>query len=619
MVHNQHQQKNLVEILRTNARNTPDKRAYVYLQDGETESEVYTFEELDIRARAIAAALQQRFHAGNRMLLLYPSGLDFVCGFMGALYAGMVAIPAYPPRRNQSGGRILAIAEDSEAHGILTVESTRPLIENAIAGNSRLDSSTFISSDQIADDLAGAWQDGAIEDDDIAFMQYTSGSTAAPKGVMVSHANIMHNERMIKDAFVHDSELVVAAWLPLFHDMGLIGNTLQPLYMGGACVLMPPLTFLQRPLRWLQAISKYRANSTGGPNFAYDLCVQHARSLERLPEIDLSCWTLAYVGAEPVRAETLDRFAKTFQPVGFRRTALYPCYGLAEATLFVTGCKKSSPPVVQRVSKRDLLRDRVKKRLLPGPGSQQLVGCGATQDGHEVCIVDRETLTRCPGGVVGEIWFGGASAASGYFGNAAATKEIFEAYLADTGEGPFMRTGDLGFIEEGELFVTGRLKDIFIIRGNNYYPQDIEFTVEGCHEGLRPSSCAAFAIDVEGEERLVIATEVERHVGRGGGGRRSGADRSKSADDVPPVFREIVSKIREAVTGAHEIQVHAVVLLRAFSIPKTSSGKIRRSHCKQLFLQGELDCLHNTSDAAQEKRATRKGGKGGAAVEAAGQ
>ncbi|MFL6234775.1 MAG: amino acid adenylation domain-containing protein, partial [Thermoanaerobaculia bacterium] len=384
----------------------------------------------------------------------------------------------------------------------------------------------------------------------IAFLQYTSGSTATPKGVMVTHANLLHNERMIGAAFDMDEESVVVGWLPLYHDMGLIGNVLQPLHAGGRCVLMSPVAFLQRPMRWLEAVSRYRGTVSGGPNFAYELCLRKAAP-EALAGLDLSSWKVAFNGAEPVRASTLERFAAAFAPCGFRREAFYPCYGLAEATLFVTGGHGA----------------RVER---------ERVSCGRVWMGQRVAIADPENGEERP---EGEIWISGPSVARGYWENEEATARDFHAFLP-SGEGPFLRTGDLGFLSGGELYVSGRLKDLIILRGRNHYPQDVELTAERSHPGLLPGGGAAFSVETAGEERLVVVHEVARH-------RKDGVE-------------EIAEAVRRAVAAEHEVQVHEVVLIRQAGLPKTSSGKVQRRLCRQQYLQDELPVVGRSALAAAD-------------------
>lgn len=425
-----------------------------------------------------------------------------------------------------------------------------------------------------------------------------------PRGVKLTHGNLLYNLALIHRCFGHTPESRGVIWLPPYHDMGLIGGILQPLYGGFPVTLMSPFAFLQRPFRWLQAISRTRATTSGGPNFAYDLCA-HKITPEQRAILDLSCWEVAFSGAEPVHAETLDRFVEVFEPCGFRREAFYPCYGLAEATLIVSGGLKGTLPTVYSVRGSALQQNQVIESSYPDSfkrDTQKLISCGRSLPGQKIIIADLESLTLGSPNQVGEIWVSGPSVAQGYWNRPEETKQTFEAYLADTGQGPFLRTGDLGFLKNGELFVTGRLKNLIILGGRNYYPQDIEQTVEQSHPALRQGCCAAFSIDHEGEERLVIVAEVEHPYDL----RRFRQTKEKKNTHTPcqlpdqhstPTHRlpwsakEVVGAIRQAVAENHELHIHVVLLLKANSIPKTSSGKIQHYACRAGFLAGSLNVL----------------------------
>jgi acyl-CoA synthetase (AMP-forming)/AMP-acid ligase II len=395
---------------------------------------------------------------------------------------------------------------------------------------------------------------------------------------MITHGNLLSNQRAIKSGFGHTEKTIFAGWLPLFHDMGLIGNVLQPLYLGIPSVLMSPVAFLQKPFNWLQAISRYKATTSGGPNFAYDLCVRKITPGQR-SSLDLSSWEVAFNGAEPVQAETMESFASYFAPCGFRREAFYPCYGMAEATLFISGGLKTVAPIVYRVEGAALEENRVVAAEVEEE-TRTIVGCGRTWLDEKIAIVDPKSLTQCPAGKVGEIWVSGSSVARGYWNRLEQTAETFQAELALAtlgASGPFLRTGDLGFLQDGELFVTGRLKDVIIIRGQNHYPQDIELTVQKSHLGLRSHCGAAFTVEQNGQQRLVIVQEVERTYLR--------------RLDI----QEVVGNITEAVINNHGLQVYSTVLIRPGSIPKTSSGKIQRHACKRGFLDGNLNVVAHCS------------------------
>ncbi|MEH2191207.1 MAG: amino acid adenylation domain-containing protein [Nostoc sp.] len=561
-----------VEILRFRASEQPKQKAYSFLLDGETEEAHLTYQELDCQARTIAALLQNCVVSGERALLLYPAGLEYIAAFFGCLYAGVVAVPAYPPRLNRPMPRLETIVAEAEATVALTTTKILTQMEPQLFQTSNLKSMQWLATDSVKSGLENNWLHTKPRSDTLAFLQYTSGSTATPKGVMVSHGNLLHNQRIIQQAMGHSSKTIFVGWLPLFHDMGLIGNMLQPLYLGIPCILMSPVAFLQRPLRWLQAISRYKATTSGGPNFAYDLCVNKITPEQRAT-LDLSSWQVAFNGAEPVRAQTLERFAATFADCGFRHEAFYPCYGMAETTLIVSGGIKTAAPLVQPFQQIALDQNQVVSAVGNGIGEKTLVSCGQPLQDMQIVIAHADTLTRCSNDQVGEIWVAGSSVTQGYWNQTEQTQETFRAYLKDTGEGPFLRTGDLGFLYQGELFITGRLKDLIIIRGRNHYPQDIEQTSEQSHPALQSSSSAAFDLEVADEERLVLAIEVKRTY-------------LKNLD-----IDEVVRAIRQAIVEEHELQVYAVLLLKTGSIPKTSSGKIQRHACRVGFLNNSLDIV----------------------------
>ncbi|NMF64063.1 non-ribosomal peptide synthetase [Brasilonema octagenarum UFV-E1] len=562
-----------IDLLRYRALDQPNKVGFTFLQDGETESSSLTYQELDRQARAIAQELQLLGVAkGERALLLYTPGLEFIPAFFGCLYAGVVAVPAYPPHLNRPMPRLQAIVVDTQATVVLTTAQILSNGSRLFTHTPELGALQWLATDSLTGGLEDHWQKTEVTSDTLAFLQYTSGSTSTPKGVMVNHGNLLHNQQLIKSGFGHTEQTIVVGWLPLFHDMGLIGNMLQPLYLGTECILMPPVAFLQNPFRWLQAICRYKATTSGGPNFAYDLCVSKITPEQRAT-LDLSSWEVAFNGAEPVRAETIERFARTFADSGFRQKAFYPCYGMAETTLIVSGGTKEAPPVFQSVEKAALEQSRVIPATLEDGATQKLVSSGQPLQDLRVVIAHPETLTRCAPGEVGEIWVSGNSVTQGYWRRTEETEPTFRAYLKDSGEGSFLRTGDLGFLYSGELFVTGRLKDLIIIRGRNHYPQDIELTLEQSHSALQPTCSAAFAIDVTGEERLAVVVEVKRsHL------------RHLNVE-------EVVKAIRQAVAEQHELQVYGVLLLKPGSIPKTSSGKIQRHACRADYLNGSLDVV----------------------------
>ena len=576
----------IVDLLRQRAAYRPHDRAFTFLLDGENEELHLTYAELDRKARAVGAWLAHSGMAGKRVLLLYPSGLDFIAAFMGCLYGGAIAVPAYPPRKNRSVERIEAIASDADASVALTTRDVLDRFDGLRATAPSLENLVWKVDNELDVAWADRWSRPDIDGDTLAFLQYTSGSTGTPKGVMLSHENLLHNSLRIMQAFEITRSQSGVFWLPSFHDMGLIGGILVPLYGGKFNVLMSPVAFLQKPLRWLQAISRYRATISGGPNFAYELCVRKTTPEQRAT-LDLSSWSLAFNGAEPVRAETLDAFAEAFAPCGFRREAFYPCYGLAESTLMVTGGMKFEPPVIRSFDAVSIDNGAAVARPGNTSGVRRLVGSGRELDGQDVLIVDPQTCEALPPGRVGEIWVSGPSVAQGYWNRPDASAETFGAMLVQPelapaaravakwrpNAGPYLRTGDLGFFDDGELFVTGRLKDLIIVRGRNHYPQDIEHAVEDACGLVRAGSIAAFAVDVEGRERVVVVAELER-------GRRD-----------PAEIASAFEAIRRRLATEHELAVEAIVLVRPNSVPKTSSGKIQRHACKRQFLEGSLEVV----------------------------
>lgn len=575
-----HRLTTLVELLDYRAQSQPNQTAYIFLQQG-AETGKLTYAQLAQQARAIAAYLQSIGAVGERALLLYPSGLDFITAFFGCLYAGVVAIPAYPPRPNQNLSRLQAIIQDSGSTVALTTTSLLTNLERQAIQNPELATLHWIATDAIASNLLQVWRSPEVTSDTLAFLQYTSGSTGLPKGVTVSHGNLLHNSALIQECFSHTPESRGVIWLPPYHDMGLIGGVLQPLYSGFPVTLMSPIDFLQKPFRWLEAISRYKATISGGPNFAYDYCARKITP-EQIACLDLSNWEVAFTGAEPIRAQTLEKFAQTFASCGFRKETLLPCYGMAEATLMVTGSLKTEPPVIYRVESAALEQNRVVP-VNNGENIREIVSCGQSWLNQKIVIAHPETLTQCLSNQVGEIWVSGASVACGYWNQPQETERVFQAYLADTGEGPFLRTGDLGFLHDGELFVTGRMKDVIIIRGQNHYPQDIELTVENSHPALQPNGGAAFSIDVKGAERLAIVQEVKRSYLR------------------KLNVKEVVESIRRSIAAQHDLKVYATALVKTGSIPKTSSGKIQRHACRTQFLSGSLDVVEDWSETPQGK------------------
>lgn len=563
--------RTFVDVLRRHAETHPDRPALIFLPDGEKEGTRWTYGDLDRRARATAAELSAVAQPGDRVLLLVPASADFVSAFFGCLYAGMLAIPAYPPRNRRHMPRVEAILRDTDARVMLTASGVVGQVREWL-GSDGTGGCHVMSADLVDDASAAAWRAPHLAPDGLAFLQYTSGSVGDPKGVEVTHGNLLANQRMIQRRFDHGERSNFVSWLPLFHDMGLVGNLMQPLFVGAFAALMPPTVFVERPARWFHAITRYRPHTTGAPNFAYALSLRSIPPEERAT-FDLSSLRNLYVGAEPIDAAIVTRFIETFADCGLRPEAVLPCYGMAETTLLSTCGGPHLRPV-----------------FLPQPPSRTLVGCGGWDDDQSLLVVDPETRQPLNDGAVGEVWIRGPHVARGYWRRPAETAETFGAQLA-TGDGPFLRTGDLGVVHEGELFVTGRIKDILIIRGANVYPSDIERTVAASHPDLQPDAGVVFGMPAGSEEGVVIVQEVRRQALRRLDGHAIG------------------EAIRRAVFDEHELTVHGIVLVKPMTVPKTSSGKVQRRACRASYAAGTLPQVWSWSkedaspDAASRGRA----------------
>ncbi|MBE9120384.1 amino acid adenylation domain-containing protein [Tychonema sp. LEGE 07199] len=582
---------NLVELLQNRALHQPEQK-YTFLLDGKTETASLTYRQLDAIARSHAVRLQTLGLTGERALLLFSPGLDYLAAFFGCLYAKVIAVPLYPPKLKRNLGKISAIAKDAGA--TVAIAPTRHLenLEQLCEQAPELKAMHWLSAEVLCGD-GEKWQQPPIHPDEVAYLQYTSGSTSTPKGVMVSHANVLYNIEYIHRGFDHDAESVAVTWLPPFHDMGLIDGLLKPLYLGIPSYFMPPAAFIQNPMCWLEAISHYKATHSGGPNFAYDLCASKiSKILDRQKTLDLSSWRVAYNGAEPIHKETLERFTKAFEPCGFHADAFCPAYGMAETTLKIATVRSGTTPTFLAVDAGALENNHIVEASTGEGGARTLVGCGFPEFGTKVAIVNPESLTQCQPQEVGEIWVAGLTVARGYWNRPEDTEKTFQAYLSDTREGPFLRTGDLGFLRDGELFITGRLKDLIIIRGRNLYPQDIERTAERSHPSLRLGAIAAFSVKIAGIEQLVIVQEIESR-------------------KTPTNSEEIISAIRSRIAIEYEIQAYGVVLIKPGSIPKTTSGKIQRRAACADFLADKLEVVASSileiSDFVEiENRLTRE-------------
>ncbi|KQB12576.1 fatty acyl-AMP ligase [Rhodobacter capsulatus] len=541
----------LAQVLQRHARNRPDKVALRFLDHGEGAGQSLTYADLDRQARLWAAELLARGARGRTVLLVYPPGLPFVIGFWACLYAGAIAVPTPYITPARSAPRIAAIAADARPRLVLcsAALAAEATIRDAVAAvRPDLD---WIPTDGPAP-AGDAPPPAPPHPEDPAFLQYTSGSTADPRGVIVTQSNLIANMEMIRRAFGHDSETRMVSWLPLFHDMGLVGGMLQPLYLGAETVLMAPMDFIQRPLRWLQAIARHRATSSGGPNFAYALCAERLRP-EQIEGLDLSSWRVAFCGAEPVRAEDLRRFAARLAPAGFDPKALFPCYGMAETTLFVSGGPAGSGLAT-----------------LPGSADQpERVICGIGAAGQQLAIVDPETCERLPEGRVGEIWVAGPHVGAGYWQQPERSRGSFGARIANEDGPAFLRTGDLGQMQGGGLAVVGRLKDIVIIRGAKHHPEDIEAAATRAHPALS-ATAAAFAVPQDGTEALVVVQEVKR------------------GHQADPALDLATQAVTAAICEGFGVRPLEVVLVRPGTLPRTTSNKIRRGACRAAYLAADL-------------------------------
>jgi amino acid adenylation domain-containing protein len=555
-------------LLAERARQNPSMKVFRWLVNGSEEGASLTFADLERRAKVIAGKLRSCACRGDRALLLYGPGLDFIEALFGCFYAGAIAVPAYVPGSRRDYPRIETLMRDAGCSVALTTADSLNSVSAFISGVSP--KVTCLATDRIENEAsAWEWVDRETGSDEIAYLQYTSGSTSEPKGVMVTHRSVLANLRAIALHGAFGENTVSVSWLPHFHDMGLIYGILQPVFTSFPAILLSPTAFLHRPLRWLSAISRYRGTHCGGPNFAYDLCVERVSASDG-SSLDLSSWQVAFSGAEPVHHETLERFAGYFGGCGFSRKAFYPVYGLAEASLKATSGEPGAGVNLCVVDATKLSENKIELAAQEASLARKLVSCGRASRDHEIAIADPNSLEACAEGEVGEIWFSGPSVAAGYWNNPAATEKTFRAYLND-GTGPYLRTGDLGFLHGGDLFVTGRLKDCIILRGRNYYPQDIEVTVENSHPAVRRNGCAVFSVPNAGQETAVVVAEVDR--------------KSQAQLD------NMLETVRRSVAETNEISLFSVVLIQAGSLPKTSSGKVQRSACRRRFLDGNLSVL----------------------------
>jgi acyl-CoA synthetase (AMP-forming)/AMP-acid ligase II len=571
----------IIDVLLTRMRDG-STGGFGFLADGEVLTESLSWAELVERVLAVSSALRSHAGMGDRAILFFRPGLDFLVSFLGCLHAGVIAVACSPPSRplKRSSERINEIARVSRPSVILASGKMLTVAQDLSAMASSLARCSLIDPCGLR---PAAFELGSrAERQVVAFLQFTSGSTSAPKGVMVTHANLMSNLDSIHDCFEHDRDTVSVTWLPVFHDMGLIDGMLEPIFGGFRCLAMPPVAFLQRPARWLRAITCYRATHSGGPNFAYDLCVEKVSPSE-ITKIDLSSWRVAYDGAEPIRVSTLDKFARAFGPRGFRTSAFHPSYGLAEATLGVA-CGRATALHPRTLDADALERGELREVAVGASRARTIASCGVPFPGLELVIVDPESRHAVPEGELGEIWLSGPSVAAGYYDNMEATQESFGARTQPDDRGPFLRTGDLGFMRAGEVYVAGRRKDMIILAGRNLYPQDVERSAESASAAIPVGGTVAFAVDDGHREHLIVLVE---------NARRSSLSSGSTA------FHDLVDAVRRAIAVDHQVDATVIAVVPVGALLKTSSGKIRRQACKRAFQLGDIEVLER-SDMAKD-------------------
>lgn len=573
MKNDQPEFKTLMDALLFHAEHRPDKIAFSYLEDGEDIEIPITFGELDRRVRAFAAHLQSISKAGARALLLYPTGLEFIIAYMGCLYAEVIAIPTTVPHLKRSSPRLLSMMKDAGAHIACTTQGIYEKVQFLAEEHEEFKNIQWVLSENVPENISEEWVKPESHPERIAFLQYTSGSTSVPKGVMISNFNLLRTIQDMQVGIKVDEKTTLVSWLPVFHDLGLIFGLLLPILSGAQSCILSPVSFSEKPFRWLRIVNKYKATHTVAPNFAYDLCTRKITEEEK-STLDLHHVTVAVTGAEPIRLETMQSFSAAFEVCGFNYNAFLPGYGLAEATIKVSGKEIGKPVVHCFLDANELEKNKAIVVAENDPNAYPIIGCGWSSINADIRIVNPATSSQCQSDEIGEIWVQSDSVAQGYWNNPEASKTTFQARIASTNEGPFLRTGDMGFILERELFITGRIKDMIIIQGRNYYPQDIELTMEKYHKALRPNCGAVFALDDGEVERLIAVQEVRREF-------------RKSEN-----LKEVADAIRMGIAKNHGLRAHAVVLIMPSTIHKTTSGKIQRSAVRESFLNKSLEVLY---------------------------
>jgi len=564
----------IIDCLEHYARIRGDERAYIFLSDGETEEMELSYADLQRRSQALASELRKYGLSGQTVLLLYPAGLDFVIAFFACLYAGATAVPANLARNSRHFIRLRNIMQDSACRAILTQAALQEPIATNLAGAGINLNQVVILTENTEHATDVPETPDPIDPSGVAFIQYTSGSTGNPKGVVVTHAQLIANERAIQRSANLPEFMTGAGWLPQFHDMGLIGNLLQPLAIGGTYIFMSPLHFIQSPLRWMRMLSRYQAHASAAPCFALEMCVQ-ATSDAPQEQWDLSALDTIFCGAEPIRQDVLDAFHRALAPFGLRDDVVKPCYGMAETTLMITGGLPHHAPRSLSVDRQQLTRG-LARQLSDEALTQAIVCCGQPVRDHRILIVCPQHHTVCEDDTVGEIWCAGPSIASGYWRNSDESKRTFAAFTAD-GEGPFLRTGDLGFRHQDGIFVTGRIKEVMILRGRNYYPHDMEATVTEVFQQNRVRVQAAVFAERKsvGNSGVIAFVELPR--------RMAGATLEQ--------LQQLLPLVRQRISQEHDLSLKDTLLLKHGSIPRTSSGKIQRLLCSELYQSGAIQAL----------------------------
>lgn len=546
-------------IVISNSKKNPLKTAYIELNSFGDQVALITYQQLINNVTKISEKLEKRYEKGDRCIIAMSSGINFISAFLGCLFSGIIAVPCIYPKRKKANSRFWSIISNSEANGIITESNSTKLLSEVLASSGASRNPEILDFNLLLKGEAKETCKSDISESDIAFLQYTSGSVGNPKGIKVTQKNLLNNSEVIRQSFNHTKDLVTVSWLPPFHDMGLIGSMLQPLYVGGTCVILQPSDFIKKPDLWFKAISKYKGTTAGCPNFALDYCVEKIVDVD-INTMDLSSLKVLFCGSENVRKNSLENFATKFSKLNFTPEMFLPCYGMAEATLMISGIGQAELPNYYTMNNHE-----TKSKALI------YTSCGRPWNNTEIIIVDPETRLELNEQEIGEIWVKSDSVCDGYWHSESDLS--FNSYTSDSINGPFLRTGDLGFLHQKELFITGRLKELIIIRGRNFFPADIENMVDNCDFALQPNGCAAFTIDDNKEEKLVIVQELKRTF----------------IDNID--YDEIYRSILALVSDRFDITVSSIILTTPLAIPRTTSGKIQRLKCKEMYSENELKVI----------------------------